>query len=532
MTLEKLEPQRVWHIFENLFCSTYRASKHEDEIRKKIIDWIENYNHHTREHQQISYFQDEIGNLLIKKPPSDQGEKAEKKEPLLLQGHMDMVTETNRKMGYDFETQSIPLTIEGNKEWITAEGTTLGADNGIGVSITLALLTDPDLAHGPLEVLLTADEETGLTGAFKLDPRELPIESKKMINIDSEDFGVITIGSAGGGGMVFLKDSKQLDKKQLAQIQKSYNEINISVKGLRGGHSGVDIHLPRANAHKITARMLYHGMTRIMGENKKESTNSILYLSRWRGGSKHNAIPRTSDCTVYVHKNQSEQFLERIEQEKDALLEYFSQSNDKGEKLEPNISISIQVSTPQESITSQTNKILHLIKGKESSDIIRTVFLIPHGPIQYSPTIPNLVETSNNLAIIETDKNTGDISIHLSTRSNRDTELTNFRQNLKELGILCGWKVDLRKSYPAWPPDPSSPFLSEIKGIYCRFLDHEVKIEAVHAGLETGVIGEKIPGIQMVSIGPTIQNPHTPDERVHIASVQSFYRVLKAIIEH
>ncbi|MGM0686799.1 MAG: beta-Ala-His dipeptidase [Promethearchaeati archaeon] len=492
MVLEQLEPTVVWEIFENLLSQTPRESKKEDKVRKAIKKWVKEKS--ETKNLEISIYEDDVGNILIQKPATDDMQHA---PPLLLQGHMDIVAETDRPDGFDFDTEPIPVRIQENGEWVDAEGTTLGADNGIGVALALALLIEEDLSHGPIEVLLTVDEETGLTGAFGLDVDKLPIASKLMINIDTEDMYHITIGAAGGG------NTKLTRKLDLEETDKKGQYMELKVSGLLGGHSGVDIHQPRANANKLVARML-----------SAVAEEIPVRLSRWNGGSKHNAIARDSVVLFAVNADDKDKASFVLEEEKKQLLSYYHEED---EPLEPNISISWD-ETDSEPLSNV----------EESKGIIETANAIPHGPIRFSPAIEGLVELSNNFAIISTDER--ELLFHLSSRSNIDSELDALRRRLADLGRLGEWEVELQQAYPGWTPKPKSPFLKFVKKQYAETTGEEIVIEAVHAGLECGLIGAKIPGMQTVSIGPTIENPHTPDERVRIEDVAKIYELLQTIV--
>ncbi|MHA1673317.1 MAG: beta-Ala-His dipeptidase [Promethearchaeota archaeon] len=494
MVLENLDPKLVWGIFEHIFLATPHESKHEEKIRAKIKDWVKKT---AQKHDpSITLAQDAVGNLFICKPATKGMEDA---PALLMQGHMDMVCVSNDP--FDFENRPITPKIQDNGEWLEADGTSLGADNGIGVSLALATLIDADssFSHGPLEVLITVDEETGLTGAFELDIEKIPIKSRLMLNLDSEELGNITIGSAGGGDS---KMEKELSKSSdYSTFSKFYQ---LSVFGLMGGHSGGDIHLPRANANKIIARM----MSKIL------IAGWIPVISQWNGGSKHNAITRKSELIFGVKMDEDSKVIGMLEKEKSAILSYFKHPDN---TFEANMEISLKEVEPNPYFASG-----------ESAHIIHTGNLIPSQAITASPTIPGLTETSNNLAIVET-TSTG-IDLLLSSRSSVQADLEWVRDQLAQIALLNGWKFTREKAYPGWNPEPENSFTKFVKRVYEGEMDAEVELGAVHGGLETGVIGALIPGISMVAIGPNIENPHSPDERVQIASVAQMYGILKQIL--
>ncbi|MHA1906272.1 MAG: beta-Ala-His dipeptidase [Candidatus Thorarchaeota archaeon] len=492
MVLEKLEPRLVWDIFENVFTKTPRESKKEEKIRSVLKNWVKD----TAEANGVSITvkEDETGNILVKKPATP---GMESRPAILLQGHLDMVCETDRKDGYDFDNKPIPVRIQKNGEWVDADETTLGADNGIGMSLALALLFDPDVKHGPLEILATVDEETGLTGAFALNPQEMEIESKLLINIDSESVGTITIGSAGGGDTVYTK------KLTADPPSGEYVFRKLTVSGLFGGHSGVDIHLPRGNANKLVARMLSALLEKMP-----------VVINDWAGGSKRNAIPRRSSVVFGVPVTNSSKAESILVNQRGQLLFYYTGGT---KPAEPDVVIE----WTQEEMSSAYSV-------EESKKIIQTFHMLPNGALRFSPAVDGLVETSNNVAVISSNKR--GIRLQMSTRSNLDTELASTRREIAMLGEVMGWGVQQTKAYPGWAPDPANPFLKYIKEKYAKAIDSEITVEAIHAGLECGILGAGIPGLRMVSIGPNIKNPHSPDEKLHIGSVGKIYTLLKSIL--
>ncbi|TFG99275.1 aminoacyl-histidine dipeptidase [Candidatus Thorarchaeota archaeon] len=489
MVLESLEPKVVWEIFEHVFSVTPRESKKEDKIRAKLKSWIPERAESLG--IDITLIEDDAGNILIKRPASPGMESV---PSLLFQGHMDMVCETDRPDGFDFDNLPIPVRIQDNGEWVDADGTTLGADNAIGTSIALAVLLDPNIESGKLELLITVDEETGLTGAFALDTEKLVIDSRLLVNIDSGDLGIITIGSAGGGDTTFKRSLRVYDHSGVATF------MEIVVTGLFGGHSGIDIHKHRGNANKLVARLL----APIVDEMD-------VHLCRWNGGSKHNAITREATATFAVELAKVERVDELLEKTRTDILAYFKE-------LEPDIEIKWNVS-PIEKIFSL----------EESKQIIQSIDLLHQGPVKFSPNIKGLVETSNNVAVVET--NDSEMLVLMSTRSSVDAELDEFRKKLATIGQLTGWEVIQKPAYPGWNPEPGSSFIKFISSHYEKFADKELEIKAIHAGLECGIIGSKLPGMKMVAIGPTALNAHTPDEKVKISTVGVVYNLLVSIVK-
>jgi dipeptidase D len=498
MVLEKLEPSVVWGIFENIFCRTYRPSGHEEKVAEKIIEWVENLNKTAQ--KKITIQKDRVGNILLAVPPTN---GCEYYPVLLLQGHLDMVTETERVGGFEFSTHNIPIRFSSDGKWVEAEGTTLGADNGVGCSIALALIAEPSLAHGPLEILFTVSEETGLDGAFGLDPSIFHFDARYMVNLDSEELGVITIGSAGGGDVILKKTFSP--KKQAKPLQ----PFKLHVGGLQGAHSGVEIHEPRGNAIQIAIRIL----------SEVEQIGIPVLLGAINGGSKHNAIPRECEIVFAVDPLQAEYCIDRIKGITKRIHSYYSQVKPNGQPMEPNLCIEI-------------NEIeyAHLINHDDSISIFSFLNALPHGVLKMSAVIPDLVESSVNFAIIRTLQNS--VEIILSFRSNIDEELIWHRQRLKGLATLSHWACELKAPYPGWAPDPTQPFTDYVKDIYKETIKKEIKLAAIHAGLECGIIGMKIPDLQTVAIGPTILQPHTPNERVEIESVHRLYQIVKNIIQN
>jgi len=404
---------------------------------------------------------------------------------------MDMVCEKNNDVDFDFTKDPIKLKLEG--DILTADGTTLGADDGIGLAISLAVLEDTSLKHGPLEALFTVDEETGLTGAFALESDMLT--GKIMLNLDSEDFGVITVGCAGGG------ESKIELQVKTQKIDKGFDSLIAKVSGLRGGHSGVDIHEQRGNAIKILARMLWKA-------HKKHK----LYISEIKGGDKHNAIPREAYAKISIDKNEKDKFISTLKSEEKDILEEIK-------PIDPNFKIVIENIEKQDTVLTGElqDKLLNLLHG------------LPHGVDKMNYDIPTLVDTSTNLATIAF-KN-GNIEIGMSSRSSIKSALQDMRDRINAIATLAGAKVTEDKPYPGWKPNMDSELLKLSKKIFKDMFKQEPKIEAIHAGLETGIIGEKFPGMDMISIGPTIKYPHSPEEQVHVSTVEKFYKYVLKILE-
>ena len=478
-SIENLEPKLVWKHFDEI-RKIPRCSKHEEKIREYIVNFAKKQGLKTRV--------DSVGNVVIIKPATP---GMQNKPTIILQGHMDMVCEKNSDVKFDFSKDPIQLKITG--DLLTANGTTLGADNGIGLAISLAILEDKKVQHGLIESLYTVDEETGLTGAFAMKSDMLT--GKIMLNLDSEDFGVITVGCAGGG------DSKIELPVKMQAVPSGMENIVVKVSGLRGGHSGVDIHEQRGNAIKILTRLLW-----------KASQKYEFSLFDIKGGDKHNAIPREAYVELAIEKNSKNTFMTTLKAEEKDIL-------DEIKPIDPNLKVEVQSSEPSKMVLDKPSqmKLLDLLHG------------LPHGVHQMNYDIKTLVNTSTNLATISLKENT--IVIGMSSRSPMKSALQDMRDRIKAIASLSGAKVSEGTPYPGWKPDLKSKILALSKKIFKEMFKQEPKIEAIHAGLECGIIGEKFPGMDMISIGPTLKNPHSPEEQLHISTVDKFYKYLLKILE-
>ena len=493
MVLEKLKPEIVWNIFEHVIAKTPRPSHHEEMIRNKIKSWLTEQSRINDLDFTIN--EDSVGNILIRKPATRGLELA---PSLMFQAHVDMVCETNRADGFDFMTFGIPIRIQDNLEWVDADGTTLGADDGIGVALALAALVDQSIkAHGPIEVLLTVNEEDGFDGATQLDPVALDIQSKMMINLDGGPLEDIVVGSVCGRRVRFSKKFNWIDYNESDELE----FYEISVQGLLSGHSGEDIRLPRANANKLVSRII----SNISQEMK-------IFVSKWQGGTKSNVIPANSSIILGITSKNTNKFEELLKEEISSLIQYY-------EKFEPNMKITFKETLPRKYLTKEESKIL-----------ISTINIIPHGVLKISSIYDKFIESSNNLAIINTEKETE--IIWLYPRSMIRSELNSFCVSLKQLGDIGGWDVFLRPVLPEWLPDLESNFLTYVKTEYEDLLKKTVKTSVIHGGLETGMINTRINGLQMVSLGPTIEGLHSPSEKLKIADVGVLYTLIKKLIEN
>lgn len=478
MTVKDLNPKRVFAIFDEI-TKVPRPSKKEEKIRQYLLDFAKA--------NGINAKTDAIGNVVMTKPATPGHENA---PTVILQGHMDMVCESNDK-SFDFENTPITTIIDG--EWIHADGTTLGADNGIGVAAALAILTDPDLVHGPLEALFTMDEETGMTGAFNLG--EGMISGSILINLDSDDDAELFVGCAGGVDTVCSFNYK----RSFAPKDFTYFKIDIS-KG-QGGHSGGDIHLGRINANKLLARFLF--------DLTKKYEVSVAEID---GGNLRNAIPRASHAIVGVHTSNKEAV-------RTALNHFIADVENEYSDLEPTLEIKMEsVEMPEFCIDSET-----------SLNLIRALYSAPHGVVSMSRELENLVETSTNLASVKM-KEDNKIVVTTSQRSSVDSRKWDIANQVEALFLLAGATVEHGEGYPGWQPNMKSPIMEMARDAYKELYGVTPAIKAIHAGLECGLFLQKFPHLDMVSFGPTLRNVHSPSEKMHIPAVERFYEQLKLIL--
>jgi dipeptidase D len=401
-----------------------------------------------------------------------------------------MVCEKNSDKVHDFCKDPILPEIKG--EWVYAQGTTLGADNGIGLAAALAVMEDKTLVHGPLEFLFTVDEETGLTGANKIQKGFLA--GKMLLNLDSEDEGVFTIGCAGGADATL---GLPLERKKAA----SKNLYKLHVRGFRGGHSGIDINQGRGNAIKLLARML--------GQAQASAKFELVSVE---GGSKHNAIPREAVALLACPPVQ-------VRSLTTALKKAFDKIRVEYKAVEPGAAYTLEAVAGRDVAMTQ---------GCQKT-LIDFLLALPHGVIAMHPEIAGLVETSTNLAIVKTARSS--FEVLCSSRSSVASALEATRDVIKSVCDLAGAKAELHDGYPGWMPNLDSPLLKKLKELYLKSFGKEAKVEAIHAGLECGIIGEKFPGMDMISFGPTLKNPHSPEEHVHIGAVEKFWQFLTAAID-
>lgn len=476
-----MKPAAVFHYFEEI-CQVPRPSKKEEKIVAYLKEFGKKHNLETKV--------DEVGNVLIKKPASKGMENC---KTVVLQSHVDMVCEKNNNVSHDFLTDPIETIIDG--EWMKANGTTLGADNGIGVATELAILADDTLEHGPIECLFTIDEETGLTGAFAL--KEGFMNGDILLNLDSEDEGELFIGCAGG------IDSVAEFNYYEADVPDGYFFCKIEVKGLKGGHSGGDIHLGRANANKILNRFL------TLAFNKYD-----LYLCEIDGGNLRNAIPREAHAIIAIpeaHKHDLRTDLNVFTAEVQA--EYAVTDPD------------------MELILSSEPARAKAIDADTTQRLLQTLYAVPHGVYAMSQDIPGLVETSTNLASIKM-KPGNIIRIETSQRSSTASSKQDIANMVRTVFEMGGAVVTFGEGYPGWKPNTHSEILEIATASYKRLFGVDAQVKAIHAGLECGLFLDKYPSLDMISFGPTLQGVHSPDERMLIPTVEKFWLHLTDILKH
>lgn len=478
--IKGLQPARVWHYFAEI-SKIPRGSKNEKAISSYVLSMAKQFGLEAK--------QDKYLNVVVRKPASPGRENV----PMLcLQGHMDMVPEKNKDKVHDFTKDPIELVRKDNM--LMANGTTLGADNGIAVATNLAIMEDKSLTHGPLEFLFTVDEETGLTGATYISPNFL--QSRTMMNLDSEEEGSLYVGCSGGRNTIATW------KCTMENAPRSSAALKVIVKGLKGGHSGLEIDKGRGNSIKIINRVL-------IALDKFGARLSMI-----EGGNKSNAIPREAEAIVFVPKKD-------VKKAEKLVAEWNTTVKAELSSVEPDLMIIT------ESVTLKKAKVL---KKAQQAALYRTISALPHGVLKMSADIPELVETSTNVAIIKTEKTK--IEMTTSQRSSVASEILEALQTMASIFELGGAKVHQTEGYPGWKPNLNSKILATAKQSYKNLYGRDPKVKAIHAGLECGIIGEKYPGMDMVSFGPTLEGVHSPDEKIHIDTVEKFYAFTLEILKN
>ncbi len=478
VTIKDLSPREVWKHFEAL-TQVPRPSGHLEKVQKFLLDFGKSIN--------VETWQDEVGNIIMRKPatPGLEGRKG-----IILQAHMDMVPQKTPDCKHNFETDPITTVVKG--EWLYADNTTLGADNGLGVAAIMAIMEDSSLQHGPLEALITADEETGMYGAFGLKGGEL--QGDILLNLDSEEEGVLYIGCAGG-----LDISASMEFMEVEPFEGDV-AVKVLLKGLKGGHSGLEINAGRGNANKLMARFVRE----VMDE-------CGVSLASWNGGNMRNAIP--ASCQVILTLP-----TEGVEELKEIAAKYETLYNSEYATIEEGITLNVEEYEMPETVVPE-----------EIQDNLIDVILACHdGVLRFIPTIPDTVETSSNLSIVKIEDGTAEINI--LARSSCDTMKEFLALQLSSCFAMAGMKVELSGGYSGWQPNVNSPLLAALKKAYNEMFGKEPDVRVIHAGLECGIISTNYPNMDMVSFGPTLMSPHSPTERVEIPTVEKFYSLVKALV--
>jgi dipeptidase D len=458
-----------------------RPSGHLEKIRQFLVDFGQSVG--------VESFSDEAGNVIYRKPatPGMEGRKT-----VILQAHMDMVPQKNNDTVHNFETDPIQTYIDG--EWVKAKGTTLGADDGMGVAAIMAVMEDKTLVHGPLVGLITADEETGMYGAFGLKPGT--IEGDILLNLDSEEEGMLYIGCAGGEDLTCTLEYKP------EPVEADDIALKVTLKGLRGGHSGTEIHTGRANANKLMARF----MNQVIAYD--EAT-----LVSWHGGNMRNAIPREAEVVITIPADEEADVLDFVKECETTWNEEYHVNE-------------TPISFTAERVALPATKVPDEIRD----NLVDAIFACQNGVQRMIPSIPNTVETSSNLAIVTIAD--GKATICILTRSSRESMKDYLNTALESCFSMAGMSTERSGAYSGWEPDVNSPILAAMRKSYHAQFGEEPRVEVIHAGLECGIIGAVVPGLDMISFGPTLRSPHSPDERCHIPSVQKFWDFLTETLKN
>lgn len=477
--LANLQPESLWKHFAQL-SAIPRASTNEAAVRE--------YARSVANASSLESIRDHSGNLIVRKPAHPGRESA---PTTLLQAHLDMVCEKNEGTAHNFDTDPIQLVRDG--DWLKADGTTLGADNGIGVAAALAVMESKDLAHGPLEFAFTIDEETGMTGASEFEPGVL--KSRYYLNLDNEELGTLCIGCAGG--------LNTTARRKVTLVPPSGDSaFRVKVSGLHGGHSGVDIHLGRGNAIRVIGALLQEILDRLPG----------VQLASVNGGSAHNAIPREAAAVVVLPASREKELQSLIAS---------AEAADKSEigSFDPDLRLS----------AAKTNLPAKVFDAADARNTAALLVSLPHGVLSMSPDVPGLVQTSTNIATVTTKDAL--LTIVTSQRSAIAASKEAAARRVATVARLAGFEVEHDSRYPGWKPEPHSELVQKLQAAHQKLFGQPATLIAMHAGLECGVIGEKYPGMQMISFGPTIRYPHSPNERVQISTVQSFWNYLTLVLE-
>ena len=475
----QLEPKDLWKNFAKL-NAVPRASKKEERVIAFMKEFGENLGFET--------IVDEVGNVIIRKPATPE---MEDRKPIVMQSHLDMVHQKNSDTNFDFDTQGIDMFIED--DWVKARGTTLGADNGLGVATIMSILESNEIPHPDLEALFTIDEETGMTGAMGLKGGLL--KGEILLNLDTEEDDEIGVGCAGGIDITATRNYQEIDSPD-----DSVGYI-IKVKGLQGGHSGMDIHKGLGNSNKILTRLLYHG-----------TSDFDMSIAEIDGGGLRNAIPRESKAIVAVSADKSKQFV-------DTLTNLANDIKKEYKTMEPGLEVEI----------SKTDSPSKVMDGQVQKSFIKSLYATWNGVFRMSADIPDLVETSNNLARVLVKE--GAVKILCLTRSSVESSKMDLAHTLRSAFELAGCDVEFSGSYPGWAPNMDSAILEVMEKLYVEMNGHKPNVAACHAGLECGILGTNYPEMDMISFGPTIKGAHSPDERASISSAKKYYKYVLEILK-
>ncbi|NEV93335.1 aminoacyl-histidine dipeptidase [Psychroflexus sp. YR1-1] len=477
--IQDLEPKAIWKNFSDL-NAVPRASKKEERVIEFMMQFGKSLGLET--------LQDKVGNVIIKKPATS---GMDDRKTTVLQSHLDMVHQKNNDTDFDFDTEGIRMYVDG--DWVKAEGTTLGADNGLGVATIMAILESKDLPHPALEALFTIDEETGMTGAKELDGSIL--DGEVLLNLDTEEDDEIGIGCAGG---VDMTATRFYIEESIPENSLAYK---LKLKGLQGGHSGMDIIKGLANANVLMNRLLYSAYTTVNSR-----------VASIEGGGLRNAIPRESEAVVIVHRDHKDKF-------EDALHTLFHEIKSEFASLEPEMKFDLE----------QTELPKKIMSSDVQDAVLKSIYAAHNGVYRMSPDIEGLVETSNNIAKISLGG--GKIEVLCLTRSSLASSKDDLVNSLSSAFDLAGFQVDLSGDYPGWSPDPSSEILKVVDRIYQEQNNEKAHVAACHAGLECGILGSHYPEMDMISFGPTIRGAHSPDERASISSTQKFWKLTQEVLK-
>lgn len=477
--IANLQPQAIWKNFD-LLTQVPRPSGHLEKIQKFLLDWAKE--------KGVEAFQDEAGNIIMRKPATPGMENC---KYVTLQGHMDMVPQKEKTSTHVFETDPIQTYIDG--DWVKAKGTTLGSDDGMAVATIMAVMEDNTLKHGPVEGFITADEETTMYGVNHMKAETL--EGDILLNLDDETEGEMIIGSAGGVNMTATLEYKpeETDSTDAA--------VKVTLHKLLGGHSGLEINEGRCNANKAMARIVQDAIA-----------NFEACLSEWKGGNMRNAIPREAEVVLTLPKENVAAFKEVVDEWRQTLTDEFG-------SIETELALDVEdVALPS-----------HIVPAEIQDNLVNALCAVHNGVLRFIPEVPSIVETSSNLAIVTIGE--GKAAFLILIRSSRDSMRECCAETLESAFAMAGMKVELSGQYPAWQPNQQSEIVALMKDIYRELFHTENRVQVIHAGLECGVIGALRPHMDLVSFGPTLRSPHTPNERCYIPSVEKYWTFVKTILE-